>query len=500
MTGRFQYLIPEILGRIFEHYMVETEDKGDDDYGKDPCPSKAPLMLGRICSHWRHVAESTPSLWCSLTLSINYYHNEEQEDSRYLNALKVFMTRSGALPVSISFERNRVYDMALFGKELALHSLRWRSLKLRGDQSVMQILGALQEGAPLLETLEVETYDPSTTVEFDAAAFPRLSYLLLSFGVYTLKPSSPPLSNLRSLNLKSEGLFDNVLNWVQHCPALEQLTVDLEDERIVDPLVNGEGHHVGLQFELPLLTTLDLHCYYDADFRLITLMLDHFRTPALLTLRLGIYPSRYGAREWRERFFPHIFGFLNRCSPSLEQLDITACCLSDDNIFDILALSPSLRILSLGHWVATDRLIKRLTFPPFSDDEAEAETLLCPSLQEFTVEVDHRISEAVLADMIASRWSGTPISTREVQSYSQEKERVGQLREVSVKSYSELRLNSDVSRCIAQGLTLNVSLICIFFLSSSDASSHPDHIEKTGHQIGHHCVKQTRRYIRESSH
>ncbi|KAF9483076.1 hypothetical protein BDN70DRAFT_874312 [Pholiota conissans] len=114
---------------------------------------EAPLLLGLVCRKWRDLAYDTPALWASLHIpypalvnrapSINY-HNPLVDDTmarveKHYSAVKDWLGRSGACPLSISFlclhlEVGNVHMLQgaveTYVNILLDFSQRWRSLEL----------------------------------------------------------------------------------------------------------------------------------------------------------------------------------------------------------------------------------------------------------------------------------------------------------------------------------------------------------------------------------
>ncbi|KDQ62007.1 hypothetical protein JAAARDRAFT_123034, partial [Jaapia argillacea MUCL 33604] len=82
-------LPPEIISKIFAH----TLGPGLVDPLKHPLP----VLLTHVCSYWRHIALSTPTLWSSLSVEPRYDHNSAQTKQ----ILDEFLARSGTAPLSI---------------------------------------------------------------------------------------------------------------------------------------------------------------------------------------------------------------------------------------------------------------------------------------------------------------------------------------------------------------------------------------------------------------
>jgi hypothetical protein len=62
-----------------------------------PRSHEAPLLLCQICSRWRKIALTTPSIWCCLVLSVG-----PRNASQMLDLLTTWFGRSGALPLWLS--------------------------------------------------------------------------------------------------------------------------------------------------------------------------------------------------------------------------------------------------------------------------------------------------------------------------------------------------------------------------------------------------------------
>ncbi|KAJ7107751.1 hypothetical protein C8R44DRAFT_680533, partial [Mycena epipterygia] len=70
----------------------------DDADAKRGCPQEAPQLLCRICSGWRAIALSTPQLWTSLHLSVEFVMDSSPRKA----FLDRWVQRSAALPISLS--------------------------------------------------------------------------------------------------------------------------------------------------------------------------------------------------------------------------------------------------------------------------------------------------------------------------------------------------------------------------------------------------------------
>lgn len=106
MLAPVRRLVPEILQEIFYHCLPIS-------HNAIMRSNEAPLFLGRVCSQWRQVTYSTPRLWTSIHIVVPsfepYVTSMPTDDSQLLSAVSSWLSRSGALPLSISF-RSFIYS------------------------------------------------------------------------------------------------------------------------------------------------------------------------------------------------------------------------------------------------------------------------------------------------------------------------------------------------------------------------------------------------------
>jgi len=125
-------LPPELLGEIFQHYVDEDESSLDRP---NPWVSALttvtagtvnPIVLGHVCSHWRTISLSMPTLWSSLAI--------HRPNLSHVPVVRVWLERSGSCPLNLFISHGVDGDvtqhvatqdiLALFVK----YSHRWRSI------------------------------------------------------------------------------------------------------------------------------------------------------------------------------------------------------------------------------------------------------------------------------------------------------------------------------------------------------------------------------------
>ncbi|KAJ7095162.1 hypothetical protein B0H15DRAFT_94819 [Mycena belliarum] len=123
-------------------------------------PLDAPMLLGQICSPWRTIALTTPCLWSTLHVVIP---GTAEKIARVSETIKVWLSRSGALPLSITVVLSRTFNdtispSAIFAT-LSTFARRWNNIQFLfalASNSLMESLALLRtEDVPLLEQILV---------------------------------------------------------------------------------------------------------------------------------------------------------------------------------------------------------------------------------------------------------------------------------------------------------------------------------------------------------
>ncbi|KDR66315.1 hypothetical protein GALMADRAFT_217157 [Galerina marginata CBS 339.88] len=141
----------------------------------------SPLLLGRVCKHWRNVAYRTPLLWATLHLPFPIPPANQGGDAHSLKAhdqlmsefeaksllhraaIKQWLLRSGSCPLSLSFHPTAWMLGRLVGyyqpyfEILLLFSRRWWrvEMSLRTDEYSSFFTSLSAEDVPLLQSLRI---------------------------------------------------------------------------------------------------------------------------------------------------------------------------------------------------------------------------------------------------------------------------------------------------------------------------------------------------------
>lgn len=188
--------------------------------------TKAPILIGRVCRLWRTISISTPALWSSIYIC----HTPQRASKPSLPAIKIWLTRSGNLPLSISLNQNlsMVPSNELLNLLISL-SVRWYHMCLSGPAAlVKELLCNPGVSAPRLTVLEViacQWQDDSVSFEFSPSltslrdvtcstlSCPRLLHL--------------PWAQLTGLRIGTTTHTEQCLYVAKMCPRLSSLSLNI---------------------------------------------------------------------------------------------------------------------------------------------------------------------------------------------------------------------------------------------------------------------------------
>ncbi|KAF7346540.1 hypothetical protein MSAN_01882100 [Mycena sanguinolenta] len=355
---------------------------------------EAPLLLSRICSAWRTIALSTPRLWASLHVPFEWVLLNQ---SRTL-AVVQWLQRSGARPISLSvtFDDFEWADESStdesFGRSALLRSLadfsaRWRHVELMQlSSSRARELAGMR--TPTLESLKLTgDVSGSKLAALDILRVPTLRNLIvhswssdhLDDIVLTMPLVWDQLTHLTfQCNRNRRGfLLRNVLVVLERCKRLVSLEVRLRDsvEFASDPML------------LPCLEILIVEGSMQAQS--LSYFIDHVSMPGLRKFRIP-------PLEVHGSFS---FASLGTRSPLIESLEIVDLpSFTDQSLSEILQSLQSLHKLVVSDGESrTTQLLNLLT------PKLNAETALCPSLQELVINYCGGLEKSTLDAFVQGR-------------------------------------------------------------------------------------------------
>ena len=195
-------LPPDVMSTIFEFCLPDITDQFLSFSSYKPF---TPLSLGAICSYWRDIAWSTPSLWSSLVV-----RDPSEYNMHIITGLaQEWLARSGRLPLSIriisTFYNNTVTALANIINQ---YSARWSDLDLDIPDCYFQCFNATDNHAPILKSIRFQRSTTSKKVNLRLTC-PRLEKATLSY--FPLDGTNIQWDNLTHLALYTMSTIDSFL-------------------------------------------------------------------------------------------------------------------------------------------------------------------------------------------------------------------------------------------------------------------------------------------------
>ncbi|KAJ7149547.1 hypothetical protein C8R46DRAFT_521590 [Mycena filopes] len=260
----------------------------------------SPLLLCRICHHWRGIALSTPTLWNTIRLDITKPWDDEKAAAQ-LELVHAWLSRSRDCPLSITLTDNSDSPSgAQFLQAAILHCARWEHVDLVVP---FDDLNLIQGEMPLLRDL---TIGPNDLPNDDAAGVsifdraPRLTNVVLTndFVPFVIRLPWAQVTHLTGLCLLENECTEILRHAVQLVQGAFSIFTSAEPYR---PLLHP--------ITLPRLRELDLDAG-DIGGGQLWKILDNFTLPGLRTLHV------YGIT------LPALATFIRRSQCVLEDLRV----------------------------------------------------------------------------------------------------------------------------------------------------------------------------------
>ncbi|KAJ7022127.1 hypothetical protein C8F04DRAFT_1139081 [Mycena alexandri] len=399
---------------------------------------EAPVLLGRVCSAWRTMSQSTPRLWARLHIvepvrfEVMPGPNSDAFEEKLVQRLetaKTWLGRSGQCPLFISLEGSQdlppppgsmgtepttVFPSThLFLQALIPFAARWKNISLSVLWSALQTMSGLTEkDVPMLTKLEISQRpepDPPTIPWPSLAMFRAPALRDFAFAGHDSNIMDFPIhwANLTSLSLMGHGwgvlTCKIALDVLSKCSQMQTCRLLLSEDNFGTPsLAAGSGSIL----ELP-----HLHSLYLTSLGLplgVGNLLSRLCLPVLRELELRGH-ANIGVDD--PTFAANLVAFL-AASSRFESLRADTQMFTKPSLIDLFRGLPAtitrLHLIDRAHpWgppgvnaVLDDDAIEVLTPSP---DRTSA--IVCPKLQELHITRCLCPSDKALLRFIVERMS-----------------------------------------------------------------------------------------------
>ncbi|KAF9075343.1 hypothetical protein BDP27DRAFT_1315912 [Rhodocollybia butyracea] len=408
----------ETLLRIFEYVCDENVLQNYPLYDSDSERSTKltppmtiahlPTMaVSSVCSRWRELALSSPSLWAGLTVKtlITTFNNQATSLLGFISTLDLFLTRSSDWPLRLAVEiRGDTWEIEpiepISLTHLTRHSHRWKIFKHRGTYLLTdyETLSNLQ--CPSLTELDINS-DGYWVASTDLDCFehsPRLRALALNR--IPQDKSKIPYHQLDHADfvINSSGALEEVL---RKCPSLKSFELQLEHYHSEPSLsvIPGTWRDI---------TSIVIREYHEQSCS--ELVFPSFSFPSLNVLqveRLGSIeqmPSK--PTDWPGSAF---ISFVCRSCCMITTFTIRGISLSDLDLIGALRVMPSLLHLEIDNEVWHMKQQNPITLPLISSltprQSSNSVISLVPKLHSLRLLFDGTtFYDRAFVSMIQSRW------------------------------------------------------------------------------------------------
>ncbi|KAJ7873683.1 hypothetical protein B0H13DRAFT_2280053 [Mycena leptocephala] len=332
-----------------------------------------PWVFGQVCSHWRALAVSLPSLWTSITV----FATVSPRELRLLN-IQLSRTESAPLHLRIRFTSTghspSEFDLFEgFLARLVSQSARWRVLHLEFDGGWLPL--------PSFATLSGLTLPLLEELAFNGPGVSSIE----RYGFFT---DAPPLRRV-VLGARSRAAIQKIaLPWTQ----LASYKAFYPDAPTHFRNLAGAANLVECDFDFPSL----------ASDEFTIMRLDILTLPRLRRLAVScpVLLDRLVAPELQSLYIvgpvKRAFSFLDRsgCTSKLIELTLTRCAAPASEIISLLQHTRGLTALMLDVHGPPAELVAALTAPE----------RLCPTLGSLAwADFTDALDRGAFADMVVSR-------------------------------------------------------------------------------------------------
>ncbi|KAK0234265.1 hypothetical protein IW262DRAFT_1335466 [Armillaria fumosa] len=331
-------LPPELLCAVFAE-AIKAED-----------PTSS-LRIALVCTHWRRLALSTPSLWSTITLDLKCPFSKSSRDNHGA-WIPLYLHRSQDEPLQIDFRDSRHNDADLvtwpsrgFLSTLFTEAHRWKEVHISfmHSQSFF-FLGEFVKGSvfPRLQSVDVTYFGGSNVIDAMTSVLllaPNLRTLSFKGHLLSNDDGAPmPANSIRTF--KADMILSDIGRFVSTIASMPELTHVTVGCFTCSHVAN---HPVEVLSHLTSLTLL-MHDYSYHNIQAII-------TPLLLPnlASLSLVHEKDGVSAGNLFKFSHLEHLLRSCANSLRRLHILYLPIDTKDLILMFETIPRLRELII-HW------------------------------------------------------------------------------------------------------------------------------------------------------
>ncbi|KAJ7607871.1 hypothetical protein FB45DRAFT_1067627 [Roridomyces roridus] len=210
----------ETLGEIFMHTVPSIRDLVRwNGFGMN----QSPWVLIHVCSRWREIAISLPSLWSLIYMDQRYPLAVAEMQVQRAKTLRVHIhgrTEFGLQPIS----ETRILEY------LISHSTRWEEFSIEMRENFDVLLPTLRDQVPLLRRLSLEwnedlyTEDPEESIDYFETATSLVELRICYPGIISFSPSLQQLTRYHV-----DAPWETHQQILSVSPALVEAHISVED-------------------------------------------------------------------------------------------------------------------------------------------------------------------------------------------------------------------------------------------------------------------------------
>lgn len=355
------------------------------------------LSLSAVCSHWRYIMLSTPSLWAKISL----YFSHEYSPLSCVVQFYLERSKEALLDVCVTTDWKELLtekrDHPAF-RPLLDHSHRWRDVIFHGKQA-LSLFHETASFYPALESLGLFSDDLHHPTDF--GVMPKLHSLTL-YGL-----SSPLISGSFPWHqLKTLTIYDyesNIPSFMKVCTNLQILEMRLELDLEPEAELPVSVVHSAIQTLI-----LSLEGSKEPRMEVLERLLKPLSFPGLTSLHVEVAPK--SPEPWPATAMS---AFLARSRFNLTVLSITGIVfISENDLISFLRHLPLVVDLkvhdpSTTHYNAVFPVTPTFisTLHAFQPNHAHCSTArLLPNLKRLSLHVRSEFNELTFVEMVVSRW------------------------------------------------------------------------------------------------